>query len=222
MFFDPTTLEINAWVYIPPAFAGDTSELLNSLGPSLSSCAGGTKCQDLIPYTKFAAPRNSMSAVIGTGAQPMHTDQAHSPSPPRYVVLKCIEPGEGRCPTHLWIPKLDQFARDRSSILTTVQWVFDDRRSSPFYSSILESLKEGRRIRFDPCCMRPSSFCRDRVEDASDLLKRQSRWVAVEWEMDAVLVFDNWRCLHARAAGSARAPSRRLRRWYIGDRNGLG
>lgn len=215
--FDRAAFDLNGWVYISPSLEVDISELLGSLGPLAPFGIKSTDYQDLIPYAAHVAPKGSMSSLVGAGPQPMHTDRAFTPDPPRYVVLKCIETGEGPCPTHVWTPEIDQLKPERSFLLTSAQWVFDDRRALSFYSCIFEWLQQAPRIRFDPCCMRPASFCRDSIELASAVLSGCSRRATVEWEKEGVLVIDNWRCLHARAAGAESAPSRRLRRWYIGD-----
>jgi len=164
-----------------------------------------------------------MSSLFGTDAQPMHTDRAHVPHPPRYVFLECIEQGESACSTHLWPLDCGGLLMDRPSILTHPQWVFHDGVRSPFYGSVLEIHRQsGIKIRYDSCCMKAASGCRANVEDAGAVLDRYTKRFAVEWVKGALLIIDNWRCLHARGPGSAASPSRRLRRWFTGENNGLG
>jgi hypothetical protein len=210
------------WCFLHPDQVGDMVTLLRGLGPTIQAGCANAEYHDLVPYSKSAAPPGSMSSFVGTGAQPMHTDRAHSANPPRYVVLQCVHPGEVSCPTFIWVTDGPSLGRDRPTLLTRAQWVFHDGRCAPFYAAILEFKTNRLKLRFDPCCMRPASFCRSEAKDAIDLLKRYTRQSTVEWQAGSFLFLDNWRCLHARATGAERAPSRRLRRWYIGDRDGLG
>src|SRR5690349_13564556 len=73
--FDLAAFELNGWFYIPPGFLDDTSELVRRLGPLTTSFTNGTGYQDLIPYATHAAPEGSMSSIVGTGPQPIHTDR---------------------------------------------------------------------------------------------------------------------------------------------------
>jgi alpha-ketoglutarate-dependent taurine dioxygenase len=178
--------------------------------------------RDLIPYSKSAAPRHSMSSFVGTDEQPMHTDRAHVPDPPRYVVLQCISRGERACPTYLWTLDSAGLLRDRLLTLSKPQWVVSDGMHSPFYSSIIQASENGiTMVRFDPYCMRAASFCSSTVVDAQEILSQYTERVTVDWLDRGILILDNWRCLHARGPGSAESPSRRLRRWYIGENDGL-
>jgi alpha-ketoglutarate-dependent taurine dioxygenase len=77
-------------------------------------------------------------------------------------------------------------------------------------------------VRFDPLCLRPlSALGRRDVDNVEETLDRYSRCIVFEWITGSILILDNWRCLHARGDGAGSAPSRRLRRWYIGAQRGL-
>src|SRR6185437_1467560 len=102
------------------------------------------------------------------------------------------------------------------------QWVFHNRAGTQFYSPIMEVLNCRVRIRFDPLIIYPASFSRDSVASAEACPRSFAIYDDVTGESSARLLIDTWRCLHARSSGGGRAPSRRLRRWYIGDRDGLG
>lgn len=212
----------DGWVFVSPQGADWAFGILSELGPSISTGPNSAKYTDLVPYETFAAPPGSMSSKIGTNEQPPHTDRAHIPTPPRFVVLRCIEPGEGSCPTNLWAVDEAKLSSDRPAVLTSLQWVFCDGRNAAFYAPILEWTQGHLRIRFDPCCMQPASFCSDTVTHAEQTIKQYTQRAIIHWQAGALLVIDNWRCLHARAIGAERAKSRRLRRWYLGERHGLG
>lgn len=210
------------WVFIPPDYVRDLHIFLHLLGPILPAGDGVSKYRDLVPISQNGAPPRSMSSVIGTGEQPMHTDRAHVPRPPRYLVFQCIDKGEAVCPTYVWSANSMRLRRNSPGILTNPQWVFHDYRAAPFYSPIVEFANERIKVRFDPLCMRPATFARICLAEAYQSLSEYTERATIMWENGAILLIDNWTCFHGRAAGSDRAPSRRLRRWYIGERNGLG
>jgi len=174
----------------------------------------GLDHQDLTPLTRDEAPVRSMSAVTGTDAQPMHTDGAYWPRPPRYIALLCVEPGEASCPTVLWPLDLARLERDRPKILVAPHWVVHRGGHERFYSSVVESQSGAVRIRFDPLCMQLAAG--GGQKEAQELLTNYSSRIEFESEKGWLLVIDNWRCLHARGKGADRALTRRLRRWSIG------
>jgi hypothetical protein len=92
----------------------------------------------------------------------------------------------------------------------------------PFYSSVVEIFNSNIRIRFDPFCMSTGPDNNEIVAGVEELIKNYARHISIEWEPGALLIIDNWHCLHARGSGSDGAPSRRLRRWSIGAADGLG
>lgn len=210
------------WVLIPFAFAGASHEIIRCLGPIIPQGKGKTEYRDLVPYEAASAPPASMSSVIGTGEQPMHTDSAYLPSPPRFIALHCLGAGEFPCPTHLWIADHDLMLKERPMPLAEPKWIFRGGGHSPFYSSIMEVRGGQIRTRFDPLCMRLSSADPRAMGEAQLTLTGYTQHLLIEWKQGSLLVLDNWRCLHARGAGADKSPSRKLRRWSIGATNGLG
>jgi hypothetical protein len=214
-------LKLAGWTWLPCSADVEPLAILEQLGPLLTIGPNGANYRDLKPYTKDAAPRGSMSSVTGTSAQPMHTDAAYIPLPPRYIALYCLEAGEAECPTHVWGLDLARLQHDRPNVLCQTTWVVQGGRNPPFYCSIADFQREQVRIRFDPLCMRPVSKQGDTVEKARDALLAYAERVDFQWERGALLIIDNWRTLHARGDGAERAPSRRVRRWSIGASSGL-
>jgi hypothetical protein len=215
-------LEELGWAWIPPPSRTDPLDILSKLGPLISSHRKGADYHDLKPYRHDDAPPASMSATTGTGPQPMHTDAAYRPEPPRHVALQCMNPGEALCPTHVWSLDIDRLASDRPDVLTRPMWIARGGPYNPFYCTILEVIRCRVRIRFDGCCMTPTNGESETVEKAKATLASYARRYDFEWEQGALLIIDNWRCLHARGIGAHLAPSRVLRRWNIGAYNGLG
>lgn len=204
------------WAVLNVDTAEELELIVQRLGPLIPSRTGSASV-DLIPYDAASAPRRSMSAVVGLNEQPMHTDGAHCHRPPRYLGFFCIEAGEAVCPTNVWPVENDQLRREAPKLLTDPVWVFSDGISQPFYAPIMEHLTDSVRLRFDPCCMQPASGGRFTLSDAIHALNPLTRRVELEWQAGQAVIIDNWRCFHSRGAGSSNAPSRRLRRWWIGD-----
>lgn len=211
----------DGWALIHPSHIDDLYSLLRPLGEIVPTNIEQAEFRDLVPYSRSAAPARSMSSFVGTDEQPMHTDRAHVPTPPRYLALQCLERGEASCPTYVWALDSDRILTERPQILTSPAWVFDDGVNAPFYSAIVESSGQRIRARFDPFCMRAASFSENTLPEAANSLSCYTRHSIVEWETGSLLLINNWACLHARGPGGAHAPSRRLRRWYIGGKHGL-
>lgn len=167
----------------------------------------------LRPHDRSAAPTASMSSFTGLSAQPPHTDGAHKPRPPRYVMLKCLNPGESDCPTVVATLDWNRLDRDWPQALARRDWVIQGSPSSPFYGSVLE---RGRgnfsRVRFDRYCMRAPRGTQSAQEIADDLM-RYATTTKISYQTGECLLLDNWRVLHGRAEGAAHSPSRRLQRW---------
>lgn len=178
--------------------------------------------QELIPLAKAAAQPGSLSSFTGAGAQPMHTDAAYLGSPPRYLAFECVDPGESSCRTDVWVSDHTRLLAERPSILTATRWVFHGGGHSPFYSPVLDTVQGLPRIRFDKCCMSAAYENDTSLDEVSSLLASYTQRVSFEWVLRGILIVDNWRCMHARGHGGELAPSRRLRRWYLGAQNGLG
>jgi Taurine catabolism dioxygenase TauD, TfdA family len=153
--------------------------------------------------------------------QPMHTDAAYFPIPPRYIMFECIEPGETACQTHVWTFDWNKLLKDQPDILVQPGWIARGERKAPFNCQVLTTTSNGRKfLRFDPLCMTPPSNLVNTAA-VSDALCRYANRINFSWRKGDILIVDNWRCLHARGVGADRAPSRRLRRWSIGEANGL-
>lgn len=209
-------LKLRGWGWLSCSAGFKPEGILEKFGPLLPLGIDGATYRDLKPYTKDAAPRGSMSSITGASAQPMHTDAAYNPQPPRYIALYCLEVGEAQCPTHVWSLDLARLQQDRPSVLCQADWVVHGGGNAPFYCSIVDFRDADARIRFDPLCMRSVSRHGVTVETARDSLLEYAERVDFSWERGALLIIDNWRTLHARGEGAEKAPSRRVRRWSIG------
>lgn len=143
----------------------------------------------LVPYETEKAPRHSLSAVYGLGAQPLHSDGAHLHVPPDVVVLHSAEPSPTA--TVIWAPT----ARGADALPAAARaGVFAVRGNR---ESFLAAVQDSGGIRFDPVVMSPGdSFAR---ETMVYLEAARSRATVHRWDESNVLLFiNNRRALHAR------------------------
>jgi len=194
-------LRWNGWTTV----TGKPIELTTALiinGYSRAATQRGATRQTLKPVSKSDAPRLTMSAQVGFGAQPLHTDGAHLREPPDVIALYSAEPNN--TPTYVWSattkngtpwhPEFAQFG------------LFTVRNGR---NSFLAAAAEGATVRFDPTCMSPADgYARQAAEHFSSL-----KPVAHHWdEADTILLIDNRHCLHARGEVSAGDAERVLER----------
>jgi Taurine catabolism dioxygenase TauD, TfdA family len=154
---------------------------------------------ELTPTTEDGSRPKSLSATYGLGAQPLHTDGAHLRQPPDLVALHAPTPNS--TPTLLWKPPYPPAALSNGLFL--VDAGTDKFLAAPY------SLRSG--FRFDPGCMRPLD---QRARLADDYFKEHHRKVIEHhWTSPGqLLLIDNRRVLHARAAVSAEDETRRIDR----------
>lgn len=159
--------------------------------------------QTLTPTTREAAPKKSLSATYGQGAQPLHTDGAQHPHPPDLVVLSIDAPSE--VPTLLW--------RFQGKGLSSETWsdlrhgLFTVRSGS---DAFLAPAYAGDRVRFDPGCMTTGDARSRRVVEFFE--SKQDEATVHQWTKAGILLaIDNRKVLHARASADAE-PGRSMRR----------
>jgi hypothetical protein len=151
----------------------------------------------LRPVEGSAAHPRSLSAVYGLGQQPLHTDGAHQPDPPDFIVLVSSRPSATA--TRLWTAKRGRGGNRQSASPPFA--AFDhgmflvNNGSDSFYAPARSSA----RYRFDPGCM---TACDARAREVGDFFMSQLEHAATyEWTAsDQVLVIDNQQALHARSA----------------------
>jgi hypothetical protein len=158
--------------------------------------ASGPTVSVLRPTSQAAARPGSLSAIHGLDKQPLHTDGAHLRQPPDIVVLVATSPTpvatlvrrifRSRGRTDVWPPHLDDGV-----------FLVQSGRDS-FYTTA----RVDQGVRFDSGCMTP---CDQRARQLSDYILRLSddaeehQWIAA----NQVLVIDNRRTVHGRAAASS-------------------
>jgi hypothetical protein len=151
---------------------------------------GRGQSRTLRPYTKDQAPPRSLSATVGLGEQPLHSDGAHLVSPPEVIVLASEAPSEtATVVSHFDWSSLPNAVRDG---------IFTVRGNGISFLSVAWSV-EG--VRYDPGCMVPSDYLARETRDF--FVAARANATVHEWDTPNKLLFiDNRRTLHARNAVS--------------------
>lgn len=159
---------------------------------------GDAPVAELRPLPAEAAPPRSLSAMVGTGQQPLHTDGAHLRAMPDIVVLAAAVPSQ--TPTLLYTPSAPTHAQSHGIFRASF-----GRRA--FYATAVDP--EGR-WRYDPGCMTPADTLA--LQATGEINDFATRAIVHEWsEPNLLLVLANRRTLHARAA-AVDASTRVIRR----------
>lgn len=148
--------------------------------------------------TKAEAHAKSLSAMVGHGQQPLHTDGAHHSRMPDLVLLSAVDPSP--TPTLLCRPGPPTEAQRQG-----VFKVGGGPRA--FYASAIDA---AGRWRYDPGCMAPADEFA--AQAALEIESLAAQATAFQWRHSStVLAIANRHALHARAA--AKDPdSRRMHR----------
>jgi hypothetical protein len=183
----PYQASLLGWEVIPSRKSGPERDVLKP-----------TKSQD--------APKQSLSAKYGYGAQPLHTDGSHHKEPPDIVLLSVEAPS--KVPTMLWqFPDLGIPAETWHDLR---HGLFTVRTGS---SAFLAPAFNRGRVRFDPGCMTPADSRSGRVIDFFS--RMQSEAFRHEWTASGlILAIDNRKVLHARGPAEEE-PDRTMHRIAI-------
>lgn len=141
----------------------------------------------LTPMTEEQAHRSSISAMVGLGQQPLHTDGAHQRTVPDFVLL--WSETVSATPTRVWEPKnIPRGSKNGIFVITSGQerW--------------LASGWDDQGIRFDLGCMAPGdAFARQLSTALQDPPEEEVEWIS--WDKPGkVLLLRNRKVLHGRAA----------------------
>lgn len=195
-------LSENGWVAIraPEGAPDDLPAAIGAVAGRLGRAVSGrgSRTRELIrPTASGAAHPRSLSARHGYGALPLHVELSHRPRPCRYVILGCLESGDGDAATLLVHRETLQFSANERRLLQDAPiFVRNGRRS--FYSTVLSA--DEAFMRYDRACIEPVDR---RGGLALDLVAE--RLQAAEplrhaWRPGGLLIFDNWRMFHGRDA----------------------
>ncbi|TNC44652.1 TauD/TfdA family dioxygenase [Mumia zhuanghuii] len=173
------------------ASKGWTSTDNESTFAELAATLGGSEVrrQVLRPVRMLDARQGTHSALAGLGTFPWHTDGSIALTPPRWMVLRCLEVTR---PTSTEFCLPDGNLRRALGQLTLL--IRQENGRKAYVPAMVKSSIEHYRIRWDPRAriLGPDA-ARSAVEGAepSD---------AVSWRKGRVIVVDNHRVLHRRPA----------------------
>lgn len=149
---------------------------------------GEPAVSELRPTTEQDARPASLSAQVGLGEQPLHTDGAHQRRPPDYVILWCMETSP--TPTRLWNPRASIARLDGRGVFVV--------RSGG--ETWLAPAWDGMELRFDPGCMTAADASARRLA-ATLQAPLPAEVKTVVWDSPGkVLLIRNRRMLHGRAS----------------------
>lgn len=159
----------------------------------------------LKPTATDKAHQRSLSAMVGTREQPLHTDGAHHIDPPDYIMMSC--PHGSNVPTWLW--RFDWHASSGRPTQDLLNGLFTVRTGKASFLS--HPLTAGTtQLRYDPGCMSPADA---RAQRAADYLEsRRTEATPFNWDKPGlVLMIANSRVLHCRGDASSE-PNREMLR----------
>lgn len=192
-------LVTNGWAVVTAPGSGvetlqdQVFDIAQQLGSPRANRKGGDLVDHLRPTNTSTAKPRSLSALYGTGSFPWHTDGAHWPVPPRYLVLACAQASANTAATIIWDAR--QCLALNSDAARQANFRVSNGANS-FYATVTSPLQSY--YRFDPGCMFPLDSTAQRLQET---VEEEGTSVSDEiaWAPGLIAVIDNWRCLHRRA-----------------------
>lgn len=205
----------NAGYYLKEGLASD--ELANfvaPLGPFLKDPRDEDDVRDISPQSIKVARPNTLSYRHGDGIFPFHTEAAHWIEPPSFLVLYCLQPGQGGRPTHVQdFGSWDLTEEGKSAVLREV-WKFG--HLTPRLGTMGCAARNHLTIRYDEACMVPMTRGAEALKESIAEKICEAPKVDIYWKEGMLLILDNRRLLHSRGAAIRPDPDRVIRRILIG------
>lgn len=157
------------------------------------------------------ARTGTFSASFGTLPFPWHSDGAHWPIPPRYVVLRAKVSPSGTT----FVASADRISRladPQARRIGHAVWRTHTSKGS-FFLSLESFRKDVPLYRFDPIGTTPANDDAAVLSVAISSVPHSEACLAHCWtNTNQILIIDNWRMLHARSSASV---GRIMRRCYV-------
>lgn len=201
------------WAVLPQIAVGASTEsVAKELGEPLVPL-NGALVQQLTP--KAASTPNTYSGIFGLGRFPFHTDLAHWPVPPRYLLLRCVV-GHADVPTMLLDGRAVAEGVGSEAMARALVRPRRPQCGKVRLLRLRQQSDEGDIIRWDEVYLKPASPVAQDVSERIQAHLEASPPTPVAMVADGdVLVLDNWRILHSRPAISEDRRDRRLERVYL-------
>lgn len=166
--------------------------IAHNLGTPLPTRKRGHAIDHLRPTQHKNAHPRSLSARYDLGEFPWHTDGAHWPTPPRYIVLACVEATEKSAKTIIRDAHSSQALNSEAARIALFRV---SNGGNSFYATATSPLQNY--YRFDPGCMSPVDVTAQQLQDAIEKENTDST-ASIQWSPRLISIIDNWRCLHRR------------------------
>ena len=166
----------------------------------------------ITPRQGNSARQHSLSAYYGLGQLPLHCDTSHWPTPCRFVLLACVNPGGVGTPTLLLDTSAMTLSPAQRNMAACSVFLIRNGQQS-FYSSILSFRRPY--IRLDPGCMLPLDPDGASVMSLYGYENNQKNIREINWTEGDILVIDNWRVLHGRQGCKSGQDERKLLRALV-------
>jgi hypothetical protein len=195
---------------------GDLLAIAHELGAPRGDFRNPEIVRRISPKSSINSKANTLSSRYGLAEFPLHTETAYWTRPARYLVLRCVDPGQGRRPTTILDTKLLKLGPTERKLFVNEVWKVHSRR--PFLCTLMEEINGHIAFRFDPECMLPITRGARRTLAIMTELLAQARVTEIQWSAGELLVLDNRRLLHGRGASTLLDEDRVLERVLIGER----
>lgn len=206
-------IDTDGYAFLPGIAAGrSTDQVAEGLGEVMLSSGGG-RVQELTP--KATSTPNTYSGIFGFNCFPFHSDLAHWPFPPRYLVLRCIR-GYADVPTMILDGRA--IASEIGAELMGRALVRPRRPQCGEVRMLRLRQSDGADeiIRWDTQYLKPASHVGELVFSSfQSIVEETTATPAVMVNDGDVMIIDNWRMLHARPAIAPNRRDRRLQRVYL-------
>ncbi|MGO4100257.1 hypothetical protein [Pseudomonas sp. TAF7] len=176
-----------------------------SLGQPRATRRRGPLIDHLVPTNRHVANPRSLSTRYGLSQFPWHTDGAHWSTPPRYLIMGCLEADQHTAKTLICEGRY--FSSLNSSVARSSVFRVTNGGNS-FYVTARDT--SDRYYRYDPGCMTPMNVGAREIMRAIDHEEPEGEQT-IEWCAGTFLLLDNWRFLHRRAATIESAERKLLR-----------
>lgn len=214
MNVDLDKLERHGFVFQRGFHAEDLLVFSERIGPIRYDPRSPELIREILPQQVVDAKKNTLSSRYGTGSFPFHTDCAHWDRPAQYLLLFCVNPGEGRRQTLLQDSQSWTLATDEEELACRALWRTGHVRSR--LCTVCERSVRGLTVRYDTDCMRPMTAEAREVALLLEANIEKSQQCEIDWEENCLLVVDNRRMVHARGKGELPDKSRVLKRILVG------
>jgi L-asparagine oxygenase len=193
------------------------TDLINIIGP-LGSIRVDPRSpepvREIRPQPAHSAKQNTLSSRYGTSAFPFHTDTAHWDQPARYLVLYCVDPGDGNRATLLQDSYAWQLDDAEKELACRALWSIGHVR--PRLRMLARRTAGGLTIRYDKDCMRPMTAEARALDALIELRISSTVQKQIDWRPQCFLVIDNHRMVHARGKSDQADINRVLKRILAG------